>query len=263
MECAETIKTVIIDDDKEFIFSLKEHLSFFPEIDLLGESSQYVRARKLLTSNKPDLVFLDIEMPCKNGFELLREVRQSGCDNLSVIFYTAYDKYMIEALRESALDYILKPVDREELKRAIQRYKDRQKAKKEKSQQVSLYQGLPGMPDMAALPTSTGIRFIDKNSIVVFQCLKKSHREKPVWNAMLNDFSQFRLRSGITAREIMGVMGEHHFVVVNQSSIVNVNYLAAIEFKTRDCLLVPPYNEVRLTVSRSQLSELRGKFDVL
>ena len=262
MKNMEKIRTVIIDDDKEFIFSLHEHLSFFPEIELLGESHQYAKAKKLLLGNKPDLVFLDIEMPCKNGFELLREARENGCDNLSVIFYTAYDKYMIQALRESALDYILKPIDRNELKEAIQRYKNSQKPKQLQAQ-APLYPGLPGIPEMAALPTSTGIKFIDKNGIVFFQCMKELPAGKPVWNALLNDLSRFRLRTGITAKEIITIMGQQRFVPINQSAIVNLAYLSAIEFKTRECLLIPPYNQIRLTVSRLQLSELREQFDLL
>jgi two-component system LytT family response regulator len=262
MDTSDQIKVVIIDDDKEFLFALKEHLSFFPEIDLLGEASQHAKAKKLLIGSQPDLVFLDIEMPCKNGFELLREVRESGCDNLSVIFCTAYDKYMIQALRGSAFDYILKPVDQNELKEAIQRYKDTQK-KKQTQVQTPLYQGLPGIPETVALPTGIGMKLVDKNSIVLFQCRKESPREKPVWTALRHDSTSFKLRSGITAREITRIMGAGRFITINQSAIVNLSYLETVEFKTRNCILLPPYNKINLKASRTQFSELRERFDLL
>ena len=262
MDHTEKIRTVVIDDNKEFTFHLREHLSFFSEIVLVGEANKYEKAKKLLTFEKPDLVFLDIEMPYKNGFELLREVRAAG-GSFTVIFCTAYDKYILQALRESALDYILKPIVHDELKEAIDRYKRDKQRTKISEVQISHFQRLPGLPEMAALPTGTGIKFIDKNCIVAFQCKKESGRKKPAWTVILNDFSQFKLRTGITAKEICDIMNPGRFILINQSVIVNLSYMAAIEFKSRECILIPPYDELKFVVSRSQLTELREKFDLM
>ena len=262
MEHTEKIRTVIIDDNKEFTFHLREHLSFFPEIVLVGEANKYEKAKKLLTFEKPDLVFLDIEMPYKSGFELLHEVRAAG-GNFTVIFCTAYDKYILQALHESALDYILKPIAHDELKEAIDRYKKDKQRPKLAEIPMSHFQRLPGLPEMAALPTGTGIKFIDKNCIIAFQCKKESGKRKPAWTVILNDFRQFKLRTGITAREISDIMNPGRFILINQSVIVNLSYLAAIEFKSRECILIPPYDELKFIVSRSQLTELREKFDLM
>lgn len=262
MEHTEKIRTVLIDDNKEFTFHLREHLSFFPEIVLVGEANKYEKAKKLITFEKPDLVFLDIEMPYKNGFELLREVRAGG-GNFTVIFCTAYDKYILQALHESALDYILKPVAHDELKEAIARYKKDKQRTKLSEIPMSHFQRLPGLPEMAALPTGTGIKFIDKNCIIAFQCKKEAGKKKPIWTVMLNDFSEFKLRTGITAREICDIMNPGRFILINQSVIVNLIYLAAIEFKSRECILIPPYDEFKFTVSRSRLTELRERFDLM
>ena len=116
---------------------------------------------------------------------------------------------------------------------------------------------------MAALPTGTGIKFIDKNCIVAFQCKKEPGRKKPAWTVILNDFSQFKLRTGITAKEICDIMNPGRFILINQSVIVNLSYMAAIEFKSRECILIPPYDELKFVVSRSQLTELREKFDLM
>ncbi len=213
-------------------------------------------------SKEPDLVFLDIELGGRNGFDLLREVRNIGCDNMDVIFYTAYDRYMINALRESALDFMVKPIRHEELKEAIERYKARNK-KFLTSQSGDHSLSLPGGSDTVALSTNIGMKFIDRNKIVLFQCARKSLREKPVWEAMMSDFSFSTLSKGITARKILRFMGEDRFVAVNQSVIVNMNYLSFVEFKTRACILLPPFNKLKLTASRAQLAGLRGKFDLL
>ncbi len=263
MEPSEKIRTAIVDDNKEFILQLKEQLSFFPEIVLLGEAFNYEKARRLLIMEKPDLVFLDIEMPRKNGFELLRDLRALGEANFNVIFCTAYDKYILEALHESALDYILKPLVHDDLREAIRRYKNNRQRVKISEMPVHQFQRLPGLPEMAAVPTGTGIRFIDKNCIIVFQCKRESGKKKPSWSGILNDFSEFKLRTGITAREICEIMNPGRFILINQSAIVNLSYLAAIEFKSRDCILIPPYDELKFTVSRSQLIELREKFDLM
>ena len=262
MNNLETIKAVIIDDDKECIFSLKEHLSLFPEIELQGFASHYSKAVNLITKTTPDLVFLDVEMPGKNGFELLNDVRNVQKTNFKVIFYTAYDKYMVKALRESAFDYILKPIDPKELRNSIERFKSvRHIPAKTPSIQTLSY--LPGAQDIISLPTNTGLKFMNKNAVVLFQCLKESFTDKPCWKVVLNDQSLVKLRIGTTANEILDYMGNNLFVQINQSTILNMNYLFEIEYKTRDCLLVPPFNCFQLTVSRIQMSELKDKFDLL
>jgi two-component system LytT family response regulator len=255
------IRTAIVDDSEDSLLILQDYLNFFPDIDYIGGATKYAKAKKMLLENKPDLLFLDIEMPCKNGFELLHEVRGKGCNNLSVIFYTAYDQYVIKALRESAFDYLLKPFSMDELKGLIDRYvqkKEKDKINK-KFQSSSFFKGIP---DMVALPTSTGIHFVDKNNIVLFRCVKDESQAKPTWMVMENNRQFYKLRQSITARDILSIIGNDFFVLVNQSAIVNLAYLATIEFKNRACILVPPYDEIDLSVSRSQLSELRARFEV-
>jgi len=255
------ITTAIIDDCEDNLLVLQDYLSFFPNIDFIGGATSYVKAKKLLLDKKPDLVFLDIEMPCKNGFELLHEVRQKGADSINVIFYTAYDQYVIKALRESAFDYLLKPFTMDELKQVINRYV-REKAKNTSNKSLPIYKGFKGMPDMVALPTSTGIHFIDKNSIVLFQCVKDEPKAKPFWTVMENNQQEHKLRQGITAKDILNITGDSSFVSINQSAIVNLAYMATVEFKDRACILIPPFDNIQLSVSRSQLSELRARFDV-
>jgi two-component system, LytTR family, response regulator len=203
-----------------------------------------------------DLAFLDVEMPCKNGFELLNEVRKKG-STFSVIFYTAYDKYMIQALRESAFDYILKPVKEDELKQAIERYKE-QRASQANSTDSPLFLGSAGLPEIIALPTSLGLRFIDKNRILLFRSIS----ETSSWEALLTDLKTVKLGTNTKAEKIMQLLTKERFVQISQSCIINLMYLNLVEFKTRDCLLVPPFDNMRLTVSRNHLSRLKEMYEV-
>ena len=254
------IQVAIVDDNKEFLESLKYHLQFFPEVEICGTAYQYKQAKDLLLNEKPDLVFLDIEMPCKNGFELLDEVRKKG-STFSVIFYTAYDKYMIQALRESAFDYILKPVTTDELKNAIERFKA-QRNEPTSLTPLPLYQGIQGTPEIIALPSNLGLKFIDKNRILLFRCISGGLLEKSLWEVLLTDYTTLKLGATTTADRIVQLMNKDRFLQINQSCIINLNYLNMVEFKTRNCLLIPPFDNLELTVSRTHLSKLREEFEI-
>ena len=253
------IKTAVIDDDEECLFSLKEHLSFYPEIELLGCASNYKQAKSIMQNDQLELLFLDVEMPGKTGFELLGEARKSGKANFNVVFYTAYDKYVVQALRESAFDFILKPVKPEELKNAVDRHKQQRKSLNNKE----LPHSKPKISDIISMPTATGIRFMEKDNILLFQCSSESLFDKKCWSAVLTDRNQIKLRTGTCAKDILDFIGSKKFLRVSQSVIVNVNFLATIEFKTRQCLLVPPFNDITIVASRSNMAEIRGRFDLL
>jgi two-component system LytT family response regulator len=253
------IKTAIIDDDEGFLFSLKEHLSFFPEIELQGFATKYKQACKVLENNQLDLVFLDIEMPVKNGFELLQETRLAGNTNFKVVFYTAYDKYLINALRESAFDYLLKPIKQNELTKIVERFKSQNKKPEKLIQSIAL----SGLSEIISLPTATGIRFLDKNSIIYFQCICPTPFEKKCWQAILTDCTRIKLRFNTSAKDILDFVGSLKFMKINPACIVNINFLATFEFTTRECQLLPPFNDITFVASKSNMAEIRDRFDVL
>jgi two-component system LytT family response regulator len=259
MNGSDKIQTAIIDDDEEFVFALKEHLGFFPEIQLQGTATKYNQAKNLIMKESLDLVFLDIEMPVKTGFDLLEEARKSRKQMFSVVFYTAFDKYLIQGLRESALDYILKPVKPEDLKNVVERYKARRKSD-QPSSSAPMNQGVA---EIISLPTPIGLRFMDKNNVILLQCTREQVNDKPGWKALLTDMTEVKLRMGTNAKEILELMGKRKFIQINQSAILNLNYLGSIEFKTRDCQLIPPFNGIRLIASRTHLYDLRNKYDTL
>ena len=115
------IKAVIIDDEVHSIETLIWKLDNFTEgVEVVGQFTDPVKGLQFLQSNSIDLLFLDIEMPSLTGFDLLQKL---GTVNFDVIFITAYDEYGIKAIKYSALDYLLKPVQEDELKTAIEKFR--------------------------------------------------------------------------------------------------------------------------------------------
>lgn len=131
-----TIKAIIIDDERLAREELKTLTSKWDEIEILGEAENAYEAKSMIDINQPDLIFLDIQMPQKNGFELLEELDNAP----EVIFVTAFDEYAIQAFDVSALDYIVKPISTERfdkcIQKAISQIQNRQKEQKPAKHQI-------------------------------------------------------------------------------------------------------------------------------
>ncbi|HTM97759.1 MAG TPA: response regulator transcription factor [Pedobacter sp.] len=113
-----TVRTLIIDDERGSRLELLRMLRNYPQIIVLGEAANADEAESLIRLLKPDLIFLDIQMPGRSGFELLEALEHLP----NVIFVTAYDQYAIQAFEVSAMDYLMKPVREERFKHAIDQY---------------------------------------------------------------------------------------------------------------------------------------------
>src|SRR5690606_23256518 len=122
------MKTLIVDDERLARIELRRLLKEFPKIDIVGEAADADEALEMIEELDPELLFLDIQMPGKNGFELLSSLKGSAPD---VIFTTAFDEYAIKAFEFNALDYLLKPIDSERLREAISRVEDNQSSSEE------------------------------------------------------------------------------------------------------------------------------------
>lgn len=117
------IKTILIDDELLARSIVKEYLQAFPEITVVQECNDGFEGIKAITQHKPDLIFLDIQMPKINGFEMLELVEEHP----AVIFTTAFDEYALKAFETHAIDYLLKPFSKERFHKAIQKVIDQRK----------------------------------------------------------------------------------------------------------------------------------------
>lgn len=165
------IKTIIIDDEhnaREFLEKLLNR--YLPnEFLVLDKCESVDKAIVSIEKNEPELIFLDVEMPNKNGFELLKEMKSRSFD---VIFTTAYSEYAIKAIKENALDYLLKPINYIDLLETIKRYKQRlEKNTKQDNLKIILNQIDSGDSNFnkIALPTESGYEIINPNQILYCQ----------------------------------------------------------------------------------------------
>src|SRR5688572_3496078 len=153
------IRAVLIDDEPKNISILEKMLGqFCPEVEVVGKAGDSKSGTAIIRQEKPDLVFLDIEMPYGNAFDLLDALKPL---DFEVIFVTAFDNYMLKAFKYSALDYLLKPVDITELKAAVDNVIHRKKSRHVDIQQLELLLSSlknPRMPiERLALPSQDGL----------------------------------------------------------------------------------------------------------
>ena len=162
-------KTIIVDDEKGCRDSLESLLQGFHKINIVAIVDSISLAEEAITNLQPQLVFLDIEMPGGTGFELLEKISSL---NFDVIFTTAYDQYAIKAIKYSALDYLLKPIDPTELEEAINRFtskKHDQDLINNKFKTLLNNIGGEATHQKIAIPDGEGLSFIKIADIIRFQ----------------------------------------------------------------------------------------------
>ncbi len=245
------IKTIIIDDEKASISALKWELeNFGDDIEIIGSYHQPKEGLKAIKEKNPDLVFLDIEMPGMNGFELLKNVTNI---NFDLIFVTAYDQFAIKAFKVCALDYLLKPVDEDDLKIAIEKVKERKTTPVSQLQLEHLFENLRNQMDdfeTIALPTMEGLEFVEIDDIIY--CESDSNYTNIF---MKNDD---RLLVSKTLKDIEQTINCRHFSRVHHSFLVNLKF-AKKYIKGKGGLLVLK-NGKNIPVSRTKKEELLNLF---
>jgi len=160
------LKTVIVDDEQDavsFIESIAKE--YCPNIEIIGKAYSATEGTEVIQKEKPDLVFLDVEMPHGSGFDLLAGFPEK---NFDVIFITAFNHYAIKAIKFSAVDYILKPINISEFIEAVKRVEEARAEKKHRNLNFSaLFENLrTSMPSKLAIPTSTGMEYLDTKAII-------------------------------------------------------------------------------------------------
>lgn len=244
-------KVAIIDDDEEALENLGFELGKDARFSLQGTARNGKQGKKLIAKVQPDLLFLDVELPDMTGMELLQEIRDSVSWNMRIVFYTAYDKYMIQAIREAAFDYLLKPFEEQELRDILARFVEQAEA----GQRMSYPIGAPlhtGQTFIVFTPAND-MRALRPAEIGFFRYCS----ERKQWEVILNNQPPLVLRRGMTAGQI--TQYSPSFVQIHQSYIVNIDYLMII--KDGKCMLYPPFDKVtELLVSRKYKKELQDRF---
>jgi two-component system LytT family response regulator len=240
------IKTIIIDDEPDSIqlleYQLKKH---FPQIQIAGSFTEPQQAIEEIEIIMPDILFLDIEMPVMNGFELLEKIMHL---NLNVVFITAYNQFAIKAFRFNALDYLLKPVEISSLKEVIEKLNQRTKPS---SLQIEMMQKqLRGEPvNKIAIPSQNGITFISLDEIL--------YAEASGSYTKISLTDKRKLVVSKTLKDVTDVLEESHFLRIHRHYIINLNHVK--NFIKNDNLIIMNNND-ELPIARTQKDILVEKF---
>lgn len=214
----EPIQALIIDDEthprKLLQGLLKTH---FPEIELIAVCDSALMGIEETKKHSINLIFLDVEMPAMNGFQFLEAVAPK---NFEVIFTTSYAKYALDAIKFSALDYILKPIELIELQKSIDRYKSRPAKGHSSSHIENLLKNLRSLElgsQKIALPTSSGYVFIRVSDII------RCESENVYTTFFLRDKNQIVVSRSM--KECEEMLQLYRFQRIHQSHLINMQYI--------------------------------------
>jgi len=243
----------IVDDDATCINNLQQSIAQFPELKLVATSQLPSAGKADILKHQPSLLFLDVEMPEQTGLELLTEMQDTITWNMQVVFYTAYDKYLLGALRASAFDYLLKPYTDDEFNVVIHRFL--KQATKTQSPQLFKETISALLPEKRRfmIATATGYQLLRTEDIGYFEY----HSIRKIWFVTLEDSKKLQLKRGTKADDILGLSSS--FIQISQQHIINFDYLSFIDGQS--CLLSPPFESVELKISRNYLKLLQERFE--
>lgn len=244
------MKVVIIDDEDSAIDNLCFLLKKYEGISVAGVARTGAAGLKLVQKVKPELLFLDVELPDMSGMEVATRLRGNTDWKMKIVFYTAYNKYLIDALRNRAFDFLLKPIDINEMEVVMKRLIQEEGGMEVTvSPKVALDDDKPFM-----LFTPTGdIRFVRPSEIGYFRYVSS----RKIWEVALSNGSFLPLKRNTTAEQLCAFDGA--FVQIHQSYIINMNYLVMV--KENQCIMYPPFNVgEELSVSKKFRKEMMEKF---
>lgn len=257
------IKVIVIDDEPRCVMGLVETLSHTADFEVVASSHSPTTAVELVQKMQPDVLFLDVEMPEISGFEVLKQLRGKVSEAMMVVFYTAFDKYLIDALRASAFDFLLKPYQPEELDKVLAHIRERMNELR--SKQFVEVEGLSDslrsidnlMPHRTALQTVSGLLLVNPIEVFSFTFCDDTR----MWLLKLTNGQEYKLKRQTNAKQILAISDS--FVQVRQDAIINMDYLLGIENYTLRCLFAPPFDKEEILVSRRCFKGVKDKLEIL
>ncbi|MCO6501311.1 MAG: response regulator transcription factor [Vicingus serpentipes] len=231
------MQAIIVDDERLARKELRTLLASFPDIKIIGECDNANDAITEIDKLKPDLIFLDIHMPCKDGFSVLEELHHIP----QVIFVTAYDEYAIKAFEVNALDYLLKPVQSDRLEEAIK--------KLTKETPISKENDKLNLNDSVFVKDGDNCWFVKLKDVPMFESEGNYVRvyfenHKPLILKSLNNLET--------------KLDEKYFFRANRKLIINLNWIDKIENWFNGGLMVDMKNGKKVEISRRQTSKLKN-----
>lgn len=243
------IRALIVDDEinciESLLFDLQKNI---PEVEVVETCTSPKQALLALKRVKPDLLFLDVQMPWMNGFEMLELVDEIS---FAIIFTTAHDQFAAKAFRISAVDYLLKPIDVNDLKEAVKKAAERIQQKSGVENITNLLQNIkkPENNQRVAFPGRDGYEFIEALKIIYAQA------EGSYTHVFLND--KRKLIISKTLSDIEEMLPPEHFQRIHHSTLVNLAHVTHL-FKSDGGYLLLDNGE-KLAISKSKKESLMEK----
>jgi two-component system LytT family response regulator len=252
----EKYRTIIADDELPARTRLKDLLSVHSDkIEIVGEAVNGIQCKELIASLKPDLIFLDIQMPGLNGFEVLQQSSHAPI----VIFCTAYDEYALEAFETNSVDYIVKPIKAERILKAIEKLESlrQHSSKKEVLEIINSFAQLAPKKEITTLPVKLGDRmlFIQIEDVSYFSAEEKyvaiftRHGKKYICDYSLKDME-----------EKLGEM----FIRIQRSLLVNVASILEINkhYNSRYVIKLNDQNQSKLISGRNYSEQIKHLLEI-
>ena len=238
------ITALIVDDEKNAREMLGKLLTEFGDIRIIASVDGVDSAITVILDKNPEIIFLDVQMPYKNGFELLHEIKDFDIQP-TIIFITAYDEYAIEAIRHSAFDYITKPVDPVLLKKAIKRYQcEKDKIKNRENINKILNQLIPRK---IGFNTRSGSIFVDPEEIIYI------HAERNYTEIFLTDDKTHTV--SLYVSEVYEKLPSTMFFRISRSAFINTKFIKRLDRKKRLVFLEAAGEQYQLKVGLKYIKE--------
>jgi two-component system, LytTR family, response regulator len=212
------LSAVLVDDEENSLNSLKEKITrHCPQVRIIATCDNAQKAISSIDSLRPDIVFLDIEMPVMNGFLMLQQL---AFKSFELIFTTAYDHYAIKAIRYSALDYLLKPIEIEDLQLAVRRAQEKRNDSGNTEQLELLEENMAPKKNVyrrIAIPTTSGLQFIKVDDIIYLEASVN------YTNFYLDGRNKYTVSR--TLKDFETMLSGDTFLRIHNSYIINKNYV--------------------------------------
>ena len=246
-----TLSTVIVDDEQLALDELSFLLKDYPEVEVLATAANGLEAVDLIEKLEPDLVFLDVQMPGLDGLSVIRQLREKDVPLPHFVLATAYDHYAVEAFRMEALDYLLKPVDKDRLGETIARAQRVAQEKQKAAESVPLPR--QGLQRTKILVKNSGRSFIVDANEIVYATIDDGLIT--IVTTSMEGESNYR-----TIEELQSNLDPEVFWRVHRSFLVNINRIREVIpwFKSSYQIRMDDKKQTEIPVSRVQTKRLRA-----
>lgn len=240
------IKAIIIDDEEHAIINLRLLLQKYEDVVIVYEATTAEAGIESIIKHTVDLIFLDVKMPQKSGFEVIDAVIKKGITDFNVVFTTAYDEYAIKAIKYSAFDYLLKPIDENELKDVLDRYRAVGKVKIVENNTV--LQNAISPREKIRIKTKETYEYLKSEEIVFIE------GNGNYSSILLTD--NRRILSCKTLKDFENDPDLFDFVRVHKTYLINKLYLSTFNPKTKVCILYYQNDKINVPVSTRMMKNL-------